>query len=301
MARWNAGRIGAINQPTAVSAAGIWTLAEQQVNQRNGSWPPEVDLYITPAVGGVNYWSFAANGPLNLGTAGVYTITMYKTKSATVKLWGGSPSSWYYSAGAGGAASGTLSMVSGSTYIVRVGASTGGGGVNGDARSKGGGYSGIFITSETQANAKIIAGGGGGSGYDDGGRGATGGAGGGDTTARAGGYGSTPGYGASQSAGGAGGTGTYSGSAGSALTGGNGAGLGSYTGGGGGSGYFGGGGGGLQSAWAGGGGAGGTGYIGGVTGGTNYTGSGTTPGNSGDAVRGTAGSPGNDGRVYITA
>lgn len=301
MPRWNGGRIGAINLPTLNSATGIWTTTEQEVNQKNGTWPIDADFAISPAVGGVTYWSFAIHGPLNLSTAGTWTLTMYKTKSATVKLWGGSPSSWYYSAGAGGAASGTLSMVAGSTYIVRVGSTTGGGTVNGDSRSRGGGYSGIFVTSETQANAKIIAGGGGGSGYDDGGRGATGSAGGGDTTVRAAGYGSTPGYGASQSAGGAGGTGTYNGGAGSALTGGTGGGLGSYTGGGGGSGYYGGGGGGLQSAWASGGGAGGTGYIGGVTGGTNYTGSGTTPGNSGDAVRGTAGSPGNDGRVYITA
>jgi hypothetical protein len=55
----------------------------------------------------------------------------------------------------------------------------------------------------------------------------------------------------------------------------------------------------MQASWAGGGGGGGSGYIGGVTSATNYQGNRTTPGNSGDANRGTAGNVQTVGRVYI--
>ena len=256
-------------------------------------------LTVSPAVGGVTSWNLDVNGPLSLSTAGTWTLTPASSFNASIKVWGAGAPNGQYNSGAGGAAVGVLAMAGGSSYMARVGA-TNGGGTSVDGGVPGAGYSGIFISSITQANAKIIAGGGGGSDSDDGGRNANGGAGGGNTGQDGQGYSNSYGKGGTQSAGGAGGVASPgTGTNGGALTGGNGATGGGYCGGGGGSGYWGGGGGGQQSSWAGGGGGGGSGYIGGVTSGTNYQGNYTTPGNSGDANRGTAGSNGQPGKVYI--
>lgn len=259
-------------------------------------------LVVSPAVSGITNWNLDVNGPLNLSTAGTWTITPASSFSATIKVWGaGSQSGGQYNGGAGGAATGTLAFVGSSAYIARVGSSTGGGSGSGSGTRNGGGHSGIFITSETQANAKIMAGGGGGSGGDDGGRNAIGGAGGGATGQDASGYSNAYGKGGTQIAGGAGGTASPAGGdSGAALSGGAGGSSSGYGGGGGGSGYYGGGGGGIQASWASGGGGGGSGYVGGVTSATNYTGNGTTAGNSGDAVRSGAGDVGAAGRVYIS-
>jgi hypothetical protein len=257
-------------------------------------------IAVSPAVGGITNWNLDVNGPLSLSTAGTWTLTPASSFNASIKVWGAGANNAQYNAGAGGAAVGVLAMASGSSYVARVGSPTGGGSTNSSA-TRGAGYSGIFVTSETFANAKIIAGGGGGSDSDDGGRNANGGAGGGATGQDGQGYSNSYGKGGTQSAGGAGGTASSNGSAGSALTGGAGntdSGSG-YYGGGGGSGYYGGGGGGMQASWAGGGGGGGSGYIGGVTSATNYQGNYTTAGNSGDANRGTAGNNGVAGKVYI--
>jgi hypothetical protein len=257
-------------------------------------------IAVSPAVGGVTNWNLDVNGPLSLSTAGTWTLTPASSFNASIKVWGAGASNSQYNSGAGGAAVGVLAMAGSTAYVARVGSPTGGGSTTGSA-VRGAGYSGVFVTSETFANAKIIAGGGGGSDSDDGGRNANGGAGGGDTGQNGQGYSNSYGKGGTQSAGGVGGTATGNGSAGGQLTGGAGdtsTGSG-YYGGGGGSGYYGGGGGGMQYAWAGGGGGGGSGYIGGVTSGTNYQGNYTTPGNSGDANRGTAGSNGQPGKVYI--
>ncbi len=257
-------------------------------------------ITVSPAVGGITNWNLDTNGPLSLSTAGTWTLTPASSFNASIKVWGAGAANGQYNSGAGGAAVGVLAMVNGSSYVARVGASNGGGSTAGSAKY-GAGYSGIFISSETFANAKIMAGGGGGSDSDDGGRNANGGAGGGDSGQNGQGYSNSYGKGGTQSAGGAGGTASSNGSPGSALTGGAGnttSGSG-YYGGGGGSGYYGGGGGGMQASWAGGGGGGGSGYIGGVTSATNYQGNYTTPGNSGDANRGTSGNTGQPGKVYI--
>ena len=256
-------------------------------------------LTLSPAVSGITNWNLDSDGPLTLSPAGAWTMTPASSFSVSLKVWGAGAPNGQYNSGAGGAAVGVLAMTGSTAYVARVGSTTGGG-ASGSTGVAGAGYSGVFVTSETFANAKIIAGGGGGSDVDDGGRGATGGAGGGDTGQDGAGYSNSYGKGGTQSAGGAGGVASPgTGTSGSQLTGGAGATGGGYYGGGGGSGYYGGGGGGMQSSWAGGGGGGGSGYIGGVTSATNYQGTGTTPGNSGDGNRGTAGNNNVAGKVYI--
>ena len=259
------------------------------------------DFIITPSVGGVSNWRFSINGGLSIQSAGEYTINWVSpTISKVVKMWGGGgrpnsagSTSWGQGAG-GGAAVGTVSFVSGSTYILRVGgagatgtapadaygAGNGGGvRVTGTAGS-GGGYTGIFLSSVTQGNAVLMAGGGGGgaSSRADGLGGRRGYAGGGTTGET--GSDLIAGSG-TQSAGGAAG-GSNGGTPGAALQGGNGAGGGA----GGGGGYYGGGGGGFHGD-GGYGGGGGSGYTNPsiVTSATLYIGSSTTAGNSSDADR----------------
>ncbi|MEO9308976.1 MAG: fibronectin type III domain-containing protein [Nitrososphaera sp.] len=94
----------------------------------------------------------------------------------TVKAWGagGMCGTGIYSGATptlgygGGFARGTLSVSSGQTYKVVLGAGGGSGGSSGGygtgSGGSGGGYSGVFLTSVSQANAKVIAGGGGGGG-----------------------------------------------------------------------------------------------------------------------------------------
>lgn len=222
--------------------------------------------------------------------------------------WDGAPAT---EGGAGGYASGYLSVVSGQQLTVIVGeggtsptsassASTygGGGGVNGTlGGGKGGGRSAVRNASNTEF---ITAGGGGGgsnsTNYDT----STGGAGGGANGVSPSSACSQSGGGASQSAGGC--AAVYNGAtAGSAFQGG----MGSYpshaTSGGGG-GYYGGGGANIGA------GGGGSGYSGGVTGGILIAGSGTTPPNidganyiSGIGVGGFAdGGMGGNGLIVIS-
>jgi hypothetical protein len=186
--------------------------------------------------------------------------------SITVKSWGAGGSAGGY-AGAGGSGGGystaTFTVTAGTSMVGVVGqggtgyntdGSTpgttgmyGGGGASAGAGASdghgglGGGLSGLFVGSYTQANAIIIAGGGGGGGYTGGGK--VGGGGGGSTGNA--GTGSYAGGGGTDSAGGAAGSGgVISATAGSALQGGTG-GKGTsnaYWGAGGGGGYYGGGG-----------------------------------------------------------
>ena len=164
--------------------------------------------------------------------------------------------------GLGGYVQGTLTLNAGQSYKVRVGgagassrsfnnlaatftgaglkAETTGGSYPG---AQGGGYTGLFLSSATQANALLIASGGGGASEDP----ASGGNG-GLPNGSDGSNGSRAGKGATQTSGG---LGAGNGQAGSALRGGNGAGEGA----GGGGGYFGGGGGSVEGAGAGGGGS----------------------------------------------
>ena len=287
------------------------------------SSPSGNDFTISPAVNGKTTWSLSTDGALNIGTYGEYTITMLRTVTVDAKFWGGGggpggqydggypPSGSIGPGGGGGYATGRMQLTNGSTFKLRVG--QGGGRTNvatntgatylkggsvGAWSSEGAGYTGIFITSATQANAWLIAGGGGGGGdtrYL-----ATGGAGGGTTGQD--GYVNQGGTGGTQSAGGS--PSIYNGAtAGSALTGGKASdnqGTGSM--GGGGGGYYGGGGGNVGN------GGGGSGYFksGTVSSATLTTGSNSTPGNSADAARsgsgqgGSGATAGTDGRAIMT-
>jgi len=187
----------------------------------------------------------------------VYTITTNANVRVQAFLKGAKGGTSTYlrsvSGGEGGTASGIVTFFAGETYTVVRGStannSTAGspGGGSGNGSGGGGGYSGIFRTSQTQANSILIAGGGGGGSNDP----ETGGVGGG----LVGGNGQAGNKGGTQSAGGLGDNhaGDRPGSNGSALQGGSGAA-------GGGGGYFGGGGGGGYPGccddWAGGGGSG---------------------------------------------
>lgn len=252
------------------------------------------------------------------GAAQTYTVPVGVT-SINVWIWGaggaGADRTGGGNAGAGGSGAfvkGTLAVTPGQVLQVVVGGrgtySTtngthaggyGGGGTAYQNAGSGGGYSGLFLTSVTFANARAIAGGGAGGGY---GRDRNFGGAGGATTGSAGGgldVTHTGGGGGTLAAGGAAGagTGTTAGTGGSQLQGGTGgnAGSGTYGGAGGGGGYYGGGGGygsnqgGGAGTWGSGGG-GGSSYTGGLTGVTN------TAGNLNNA--GGANNPPGIGEIY---
>lgn len=295
---------------------------------------------ISPAVSGKSTWILESDGALNLSTAGEWTISPTSSFTVSAKIWGaggGHRGNVGGSGGGGGCATGNISLTFGTTYVIRVGGGGGGGAGggaggyngggtgadNGGTGAGGGGASGFYVTNATvQSNSILIAGGGGGGGWNDQGSHGSGGAGGG-TSGAAGSGGAYPaanGSGGTQvTAGGGGATNgnngwspTGNGGNGSALTGGTGGPRGGSGagGGGGGGGYFGGGGGAGQNSinTGGGGGGGGSGYthptI--VTNGVLTAGSGTTPGNSDDAIRSGAGSgaassgAGSNGRVYLS-
>jgi Tfp pilus assembly protein PilE len=279
---------------------------------------------ISPAVSGKTTWNLNTDGPLNLGSAGTWTITPSSAMSFSAEMWGAGGgkggSSTGGAGGGGGYAAGTFTVSAGQSITVRVGTggSEGPGGApgGGDAGNSGepgrggggGGYSGIFHGS----NTLLVAGGGGGGGQR-GKSGANGGAGG--AAGQNGSDGTKISSGANGTGGGAGTTssgGTNSssspGGAGSSLVGGaGGIGYGSgpeADGGGGGAGYYGGagggGGGGSQGGGAGGGGGGSNYAASSVSGPILTNGSGTTPGNSGDSDRGGAGAgSGGTGRVIL--
>jgi hypothetical protein len=286
------------------------------------------DFTISPAYSGKSSWNLTVDGPLVLSGSGAWTVTPMANFNTTVKMWGAGGARGYSyrdpitstafqgAGGAGGYSTANIVIQTGNSYILQVGqggirttsASDGAtylaGGVQGSyGGTQGGGYSGIFITSVSQANALLMAGGGGGG--SDAEFSPNGGAGGG--TSGQDGAGSNPnqsGKGGSQSAGGAAAP-SNNPTAGSALTGGLTVNLYNQSGqGAGGGGYWGGGGGNV------GGGGGGSGRIGthsSVTGGTTTAGAADVPGNSSDASRGGAGRGGNatsnsgaDGTIIIT-
>lgn len=292
---------------------------------------------ISPAVSGKSTWNLGNDGPLNLTTAGSWTITPTTNFTSTVKVWGAAGGGVTNTAGGGGGyATGTVNFVSGNSYLLVVGSGgsysstssggaggtgvgtggTGGSGSGTNGAGGGGAGSGVFYPNTvSQANAILIGGGGAGT------NGYTPGAGGGSSGENGvGGFGDTAGKGGTQIAAGSAGSERYTnegnlGSAGSGMNGGSGgsgingsAGAPRNGGGAGGSGYFGGGGG------SGGGGASGSG--GGasgrvstntslVTSGTTTTGTGIIPGNSTDANRlstaglGVATASGGAGQIYI--
>ena len=248
---------------------------------------------------GATTYDVGAGDVYNSQSTPEVSATMTKAGSFKVKMWGGGGNTGSGLGGVGGYSEGTVTFDKDQVFKIRVGGAggQGTGGANGGGnadnyhlRGAGGGYTGIFAGSTSHANSVMIAGGGGGSGNPNGSI-YYGGAGGGPS-GRAGAGGSDGGGGSSGGTGG-----PCSGAqAGSQLQGGSG-----LTGGGGG--YWGGGGGGDCGSYAPGGG-GGSGYIGhpAVTDGLTVQGPdspSTTPYNSSDPIRGTAGNTEAAGRIYI--
>ena len=203
--------------------------------------PVTATITITDNLGGSTLVDFGALSTYSNFISGrTYTLVSNVNIESTLTAAGagGATSiSRSVSGGAGGLSQGTFTFLAGQTYTLVVGAA-------------GGGYTGLFLGSASQANAIIIAGGGGGGANDP----AVGGAGGGTTGGNSGNAGPRGGFGGTQSAGGSGG-----GSSGSALAGGSGSTSGGAAGGGG---YFGGGGGNpFSGCCADGAGGGGSGYI----------------------------------------
>ena len=256
-------------------------------------------LTVPGSVNAPGKWNLDTDGSLTLNGPATYVITAGNpdgdwSGTISVAMWGGAGGAAFTpgQGGGGGGSFGTITLTNVNTYVMVSGHSP-----RNDPTTypggNGGGYSGIFETSETQGNAWMIAGGGGGGGNYIG----DGGDGGGTTGDAATGHPSaTPGGGGSQLSGGSAGSPFWPGytaaTAGSALRGGNGANgsprgavtfnpfpwspggggqtggnLASWSTGGGGGGYYGGGGGGINSgggdssgAWPSQGG-GGSGYI----------------------------------------
>lgn len=261
----------------------------------DGKKPGNRVVLISPAVNGKTVWDIDAQ-PLSLGTTGSWTITPLSTFSVAAKMWGtggGFPSGGAFgagspSAGAGGYAGGTVQLVAGTSYTLRVNQ---GGGTKCAYGSWGGGYSALLLTSGSVF--VLVAGGGGGQGGRNSGLGGAGGSpSAGNGTADDQGNGA--GTGGNQSSAGSGGAANTAnlfwtnGLSGSGSVGGEGG----YSGGGGGGGYRGGGGG-SGSDFAGAGGGGGSSYYdpARVTQASLLNGSGGTPGNASDPDRGTAGNP----------
>ena len=274
---------------------------------------------------GVINWT--GSSPLVLDEFGEYGVTALSDQTILVKMWGaGGACGYKYTesitstsnqrAGAGsGYSEGDLLLTSGAQYVMQVGqggarttdtsdngATYLAGGVKSSfGGTQGGGYTGLFLSSVSQANALLIAGGGGAGGDTqfDSSFGTGGGLTGGGSA-----DGNQSGTGGTQTAGGT--PSIYSNAtAGSALRGGTAA-IGTTVAslGGGGGGYFGGGGGNV------GGGGGGSGFVSTssiITSGTTSNGSGSSPANAADPERGTSGNggvsgttSGSDGKIILS-
>jgi hypothetical protein len=286
----NAVTIGT-NQNVVCNSTGAFTIPVGTTAQRPAS----------PQVGQMRYNTTLSQYEFYDGTNWA-NVPVTNNYSIEMFAWGGggggAGNSGYGAGGGGGAANGTMAVTPSTAFAVVVGgggssqgpgagpgtAPAGGGGTAGSSGygGQGGGYSGIFSTSASQANARLIAGGGGGAGYD--GSSAQGGPGGGTN-------------GVAGTGGGAGSGGTQSGSsgypAGTALQGGSPNTPDGGGGGGGGGGYYGGGAGGNGTPTDSSGG-GGSGYFNSsfVTSATLTAGSGTTPGDSSNSLRGSYGNGG---------
>jgi hypothetical protein len=273
----------------------------------------------TNNIGGTNYIVHT------FSSTGLTTFAVSDGGSATVEAWGagGGQRSGQSSGGGGGYSYGTLALNAGN-YLIMVGgrglrvadnassplvAPAGGGGQPGRIgfAGQGGGLSGIFGTSYTQANALVIAGGGGGGGAVGS---CAGGAGGGANGVTGGSAGIYPGTGGTQTGAGTNGYTDTDAILAGALQGGSSWNAGDDGGGGGGGGGYWGGGGGFNGDTPTGnsGGGGGSGYIGGagVSGASTTAGSDATPGNttspyyvSGVGVGGSNGTSGNGGNGLV--
>ena len=310
------------------SVSGVLLATSDTLTINDTSVTPVVS--ISPAFGGVTSFTITTGATLASTSCGGYSFTPNTTFTAMVKCWGGGGGGSINQGvnirsygGGGGYYDAVVVFEAGITYTLSVGC---GGGASGSGRTAGGGGGGTAVLRVTGGSVYMLgAGGGGGGGVSDTG-GSQGGAGGGDNGSYgSAGGGGTGGGGGSQSAAGAGGTGVrHSGSAGSGRNGGAGfgsaatsggsgtgpGGVGGYNGsdnggGGGGGGYFGGGGGGGDAGGDGGGGGSGSANLTYVYNHYGLTGSGSTPGNSGDTDRGTAGQGGTNntagtaGKIYI--
>lgn len=135
---------------------------------------------VTPPIGGYSEWNLDTMGAINVSSYGTWSLTPNSAFSATIKAWGagGSSTTASWGGGGGGFSSGSISVLSGSQYIMVVGqggynqfgvsgSRTVGGGAPGQKISSingcGGGLSGLFTGSYTQPKSILIAGGGGGS------------------------------------------------------------------------------------------------------------------------------------------
>ena len=248
-------------------------------------------------------------------TNGIYTFRPTIAGNLEAIMWGAGAGTSVQQGGAGGFSRAIFPVVLGTTYYVVVGQA---GGVNLNNRTMigfpgrgatstvsggtGGGFSGIFANSITQANAVIMAGGGGGaSQFGNGGAG-------GGTIGQSGSIISSnaAANGGGQSSGGTAGIGNVvSGLTGLAFNGASALDSPSSTGpGGGGGGWFGGGSGAASLAsgtYISGSGGGGSGFINSsiVITGNTLTGNQSVPPNNSDSLRGLAGNPQTDGRVIL--
>ena len=265
-------------------------------------------LTVPTGVSGPGLWDLKTQGALTLNIGNTYDIGVSDTGatiSVVIHMWGAggsggraAPTSYTtFAGGGGGYTTGTMSLTQGTTYKAVVGNAKGNNPEStpwGDPAASGnpisppyngpnpwvpsgyykmgsGGYSGVFATSVSAPNARLMAAGGGSGGYNDAGNQGAGGGGGGTNGTDAGGpiFGPTEpenGAGGTPTAGGAGGTSPHTnGSAGSSLAGGQGGARGpsGAAGGGGGAGWYGGGGGAGQTGTTsdGGGGGGASAYI----------------------------------------
>lgn len=272
----------------------------------SASAPGRSQLTVPVGVSNPGVWDLYTQGALTLDTGATYDIAASGSDvDVTIHMWGaggsggraGPPAYTGVAGGGGGYVTGSMTLSSGTTYKAVVGNAKGNtvdaspwgepaasgnpisppyNGPNpwvptGYYKMNSGGYSGLFATSVSAPNARLMAAGGGSGGYNDAGNQGAGGGGGGTNGADAGGplFGPTEpenGEGGTPTAGGAGGTSPHTnGAAGSSLTGGQGGARGGSgaAGGGGGSGWYGGGGGAGQTGTNtdGGGGGGGSAYI----------------------------------------
>lgn len=268
-----------------VKDGGVWRSSSTVHIKDAGTWrqvfsSATPDTFTVPAtISGPGTWSFVTNGALSFQPTVQHTFVAQGPYNLRIRAWGGGgqPNQGYPS-GAGGFAGGYLPGTTGDTLIMNSNF-----GVVGP--SPGGGAYGVFASSVSQANARVVAGGGGATDADDGGRGQVAGAGGGTSGQPGSGYQSTSGGGPGYTV--------------WPLQGGPGAGYGGGSGGG--SGYWGGQGGPDICCLAATGGGGGSSYVHPtVTSPSNLGGSRGSVGNPSDPVRGSAGEVGTLGRLYLS-
>jgi len=164
-----------LNQANVRALAGVPSGTISMDNLR-GKSAVQISYYPTANQGNVT--TVPKSSGFSVSTAGQYVMTVNAPFSAPFIMWGagGSRGNDNVSGGggAGGSSSGTLTLSPGTNYVFVVGGSaaqtqfaspfgSGGPGGGPDAfGGAGGGYTGLFVSSISQPNARIMAGGGGG-------------------------------------------------------------------------------------------------------------------------------------------